>query len=53
VNIEFALAVIGAITVVLVLALGGFVGVTTVIGRLRTGDWWWNEAGDALEGRRG
>lgn len=42
-NLELILAGIGAVAVVLVTAVGLFVGVSLVVGRLRSGRWFWDE----------
>lgn len=52
-NLELILAVIGAVGGVLWFGLILFVGVTTLWCRLRSGQWWWDEAGDGLESGRG
>lgn len=48
-NLELILALIGGIVVVLGVVSGLILAVTTVWGRIRRGQWWWDEAADGLE----
>jgi len=47
--VELALAIVGAITVLLVVLVGGGLTFFLLRDRLTYGRWWWDEAADGLE----